>query len=94
MPMGRQLKVDRPIEGAIARFRPASIAVIMRDPISETYESPDSRPILDRARALGGVLLGVTHAVNPEELTMETLFGAIKSGQLLAGWIRRDETSV
>jgi hypothetical protein len=49
---------------------------------------------LDQARALGGVLLGVTHAVNPKELTEKTRFREIMSEQLLIGWVRRDEESV
>jgi hypothetical protein len=43
---------------------------------------------------LGGVLLGVTHAVNPKELTEKTRFREIMSEQLLIGWVRRDEESV
>jgi hypothetical protein len=49
---------------------------------------------LDQVRALGGVLLGVTNAVHPDELTKETLFGAMMSGQLFTGWVRSDEASV
>jgi hypothetical protein len=91
VPIGPQLIIDRPIEGAIARFTPTSIAVAIRFPFPETYEAPAGGPILDLARALGGVLLGVTHAVNPEEVTEETLCGAMMSGQLFTGWVRPDE---
>jgi hypothetical protein len=95
VPMGPHLIIDRPIEGAIARFTATSIAVAIWLPIPEAYQAPAGGPILDQARALGGVLLGVTHAVNPdEEVTEETLFGAMMSGQLFAGWVRRDEASV
>jgi hypothetical protein len=95
VPMGSQLKIDpNPIEGAIARFTPRSIAVTIRSPFPETYEAPADGRILDQARALGGVLLGVTHAINPEELTEEMRFRDIISEQLLIGWVRRDEASV
>jgi hypothetical protein len=85
--------MNRPIESAIARFTPTSIAVTIGFPAPETYEASAGGPILDQARALGGVLLGVTHAVHPDEVTEETLFGAMKSGQLFTGWVRLDQAS-
>ena len=58
----------------------------IRFPFPETYEAPADGAILDQARALGGVLLGVTHAVNPKELTEKTRFREIMSEQLFIGW--------
>jgi hypothetical protein len=85
--MGSQLIIDpdRPIESAIAKFTPTSIAVTIQFPFPETYEAPAGGPILDQARAFGGLLFGVTHAVNPEEVTEETLIEAVMSGQVLMG---------
>jgi hypothetical protein len=90
VPPGPRLRIERPIPGAIARFTANSIAVTMHKPLFDTYEAPADEWMLCRARKLDGVLLGVTHALHVDEVTLETLVAVTMSGQLLMGWVGRD----
>jgi hypothetical protein len=77
--------IGAPAEGVIARLTRDSIAVTLQVPPFETYEAPAEEEIVDAARALGWVLFGVSHAVNPGELTVEAMNHALTAGRVMAG---------
>jgi hypothetical protein len=86
VPPGPALKLGVPVEGLIARITDSSVAVTLQIPPFSTYEAPADKETLDCARTRGGVLTGVTHALNPGDFSKEELHKAISSGQILAGW--------
>lgn len=76
-----------PIEGVIARIMNESIAVTLEVAPFSSYEAPADSQTLECARARGGVLLGVTHALHPGDFTKEDLQGALADPRTLAGWV-------
>jgi hypothetical protein len=91
VPPGRQLRLDRPVPGVTARAAGGDIAVTITGPLPVTYDAEADPPITARALELRGVLLIMTSAVNPGELTSRTgpaqIGGALTSPSTLAGWV-------
>lgn len=87
VPPGPELLIGRPVDGAVALITGTSVAVAFQVSPLRTYEAPADEEIVECARARGGVLVGVTHAVNPGELTEEVLRTAMATGQILMGWV-------
>lgn len=79
--------IGKPIEGVTAFISSASIAVVFSDMLQTTYEAPADEEFVSAARGSGGLLVGVTHALHPGEITRDTLLGAMASGKILAGWV-------
>lgn len=79
--------VGPPVEGVIARLTGDSIAITLQVPPFETYEAAADQEMVEAARALGGVLFGVSHAVHPGELTVESMNHALTDGRVLAGTV-------
>jgi hypothetical protein len=86
VPPGPGLMIGRPIDGAVTLITDTSVAVAFQVTPPRTFEAPADEAILECVRARGGVLVGVTHAVNPGELTEEGLNTAMATGQILMGW--------
>lgn len=87
VPPGAGLKIPEPVDGAVALITDSSIAVAFQVIPLGTYEAPASEEIVECARSRGGVLVGVTHAVHPGELTERDLHDAMTTGQILMGWV-------
>lgn len=86
VPPGPGLMIGRPVDGAVALITATSVAVAFQVTPLRTYEAPVDEAIAECARTRGGVLIGVTHALNPGELTEEDLNTAMATGQILMGW--------
>lgn len=67
---GPGLRLGEPVEGAVARFTGSSVAVTLQVPPFSVYEANAEEEILECARRRGGVLVGVTHAVHPGQLSV------------------------
>jgi hypothetical protein len=65
VPPGPGLMIGRSVDGAVALVMAASIAEAFQVAPLPTYEAPIDEAILECARACGGVLIGLTHALNP-----------------------------
>jgi hypothetical protein len=87
VPPGPELMIGRPVDGAVALITATSVAVAFQVTPLRTYEAPVDEAILECARARGGVLIGVTHALNPGELTEEALNTVMATRQILMGWV-------
>lgn len=85
-PSGAGQTIPGPVGGAVAFVTDASIAVAFQVAPLSTYEAPADDVIVAGARACGGFLVGVTHALNPAELTEQDLHTAMAAGQVLIGW--------
>ena len=86
VPPGPRLKIPEPVDGAVAFITRTSVAVAFQIAPLRTYEAPADEETLECARARGGVLIGVTHAVHPGELTEKDLHAVMAGGQILMGW--------
>jgi hypothetical protein len=87
VPPGPGLMIGRPVDGAVALLTATSVAVAFQVTPLRTYEAPVDEAVAECARTRGGVLIGVTHALNPGELTEEDLNTAMATGQILMGWV-------
>lgn len=91
VPPGRQFRLTRPVPGAAARAAAGDIAVTITAPPPRTYDAQSAPEITARARELHGVLLIMTSAVHPAEMTSHNagtlLTGILTSSQTLAGWV-------
>lgn len=88
--LGLALVHRTPLEGVIARVMAGSVAVTFQTVPLGTYEVPADEGYLECVRERDGVLVGVTHAVNPGEFTREDLQAAMEGPQMLAGWVGLD----
>lgn len=83
---GPLLGLGAPVDGLVARAADSSVAVVLQVPPFTAYEVPADERILDRARALGGVLVAVTPTLNPGKLDFCDLLEALADPRTLAGW--------
>jgi tetratricopeptide (TPR) repeat protein len=83
-----ELQVGMPIGGVTARIKNGDVLVAMRDK-SGTYKIPVSaQTIVNKIRELGGLILAVTHAVNPAAVTgMQDLEPVFAGDRSLMGWV-------
>ncbi|WP_067829130.1 hypothetical protein [Actinomadura kijaniata] len=90
VPPGRSFVVDHPIDGAVARLTTDSIAVTLQVAPFPTYECALEEHFRQEAARLKGVLLGVTHLVDPwtdPHTFTRDLDTALRSGEMLLGWV-------
>lgn len=90
VPPGRSFVVDRPIDGAVARLTTDSIAVTLQVAPFPTYELDLEEHFRQEAARRKGVILGVTHLVDPwtdPPTFTRDLDTALRSGEILLGWV-------
>jgi hypothetical protein len=68
VPPGRDLELDRPVAGAVARTPRHAVAVTLEVPPYPTYDAHTQDDVAARIHEVGGVLLLVTHAVHPHQV--------------------------
>jgi hypothetical protein len=83
---GPQLALGTPVDGLVARATDSSVAVVLQVPPFTVYEGPADDRVLDRVRALGGVLVAVTPTLNPGDFAYSDLLQALADPRTLAGW--------
>lgn len=90
VPAGPSLMVERPVAGAAADPRgPADtdLAVSFALPPFDHYGAPADPPMMRAALGLGGMLVAVTHAVDPDTLTTAAeVQNALTDPRTLIGW--------
>jgi hypothetical protein len=83
----RDFIVDAPIAGAQAHIHRAQVTVQLAG-WPDAWTGTATRDVQDRIHELGGLIVGVTTAVNPDDVIFyEQLFSLITSDELLFGWI-------
>lgn len=83
----RDFVVDAPVAGAQAHIHRAEVSVQLEG-WPDRWTGTATRDVQDRIHELGGLIVGVTTAINPDDLThYEQLFSLITSGELLFGWV-------
>ena len=85
-PSGAGRKIPGPVDGAVATTTDASLAVSFQVPGLGTYEAPADPMVVGGARACGGFLVGVTHALNPLQYEDGEFRAAMTAGKVLIGW--------
>lgn len=90
VPAGSSLVVDRPVTGAAADPRTLAsrdLAVSFALPPFDSFAAPANRALLQAAVDLGGVLIGITHAANPDTLTTnDELLRVLRDPRTVTGW--------
>jgi hypothetical protein len=86
------VKIDSPVAGIAAWAADDLLSVTVEGPVEAIYEVSAPRAITDNARQHGGLLLALTHALDPGALH-QGLPGArrmirdlFRSGQVVCGW--------
>ena len=92
VPPGPQLHIYRPLPGTSARLTRTAVTVTMPPPAAtDHYEcglGQGDEPIHRAIAGEGGVLLAVTHAVDPHAGDFARQFAAaLRGGRMLCGWI-------
>jgi hypothetical protein len=87
VPAGPVLEIDAPVQGAVARVTDSSVAVTFQVPPFSTFEAPADSETVKLARDRSGVIVGVTHALNPGELSDDQLSPELGDGRMLMGWV-------
>lgn len=78
---------EQPVE-AVVRLAADGVAVTMENPSAQTYLCGADAAYREQVRARGGVMLVVTHAVNPETTERpEELLEALNDPRTVAGWV-------
>jgi hypothetical protein len=92
VPPGPKLRVHRPLPGLSAWLANDLVSVTVETPREMIYEATATREVAARARELRGVLLMVTHALDPADLyaapdgAWERIWKLMQSGQVICGW--------
>ena len=92
VPPGPKLRLHRPLRGLSAWLADDLISVTVETPPEPIYEATATREVVARARELQGVLLMVTHALDPADLyaapdaAWEKILKLMQSGQVICGW--------
>src|SRR5262249_48948389 len=69
----------------IVRLTDDSVEVTLQVPPYQTYDCPTNPAFVDEARAFDGILLGVTHALNPHQVSFPVFDQALSQGLILIG---------
>lgn len=91
-PPGRKLRVERPVRELAAWASPDLISVTVKAPPEPIYEANASPDVVACARERGGVLLMITHAMNPAgaladpQAAQLALMGIIRDGEAVCGF--------
>jgi hypothetical protein len=83
---GRDLVIGAPADGLVARVTDSSVVVVLQVPPFSVYEAPADERVLNRIRALGGLLVAVTPTLNPGDLVFGDVIEALADPRTLAGW--------
>ncbi len=83
---GLELPAGMPVAAAVARVMESSVAVAFQAPPYSVYEAAAGEEMVACARARGGLLIGVTHDLNPGTFSSEDLMEAMAGGRMVAGW--------
>jgi hypothetical protein len=83
---GPALRLCVPADGLVARITDSCVVVVLQVPPFTVYEAPANRQLLDRARALGGVLIAVTQTLNPGDFAVSDLSAMLAHPRTAAGW--------
>jgi hypothetical protein len=93
VPPGRKLSLHRPVPGVSAWLADDLISVTVESPPGSIYEATATPDVVARARELHGVLLMVTHALDPASLyaapdrAWQRIRQLIESGRVICGWV-------
>jgi hypothetical protein len=88
----RDFDLDQPVSDAYARIHRANITVRLEG-YSEVWSCSADRDTQDRIHELGGIILGITTAADPNDITRYgDLFSLIDSEKLLFGWVPLEGT--
>ncbi|WP_285497774.1 hypothetical protein [Actinomadura sp. NBRC 104425] len=85
---GLGMDVSAPLDDAVATLAADSVSVSFTSGPHRTYTAPADEQFLDAARALGGVLVGVSHALHPDHLDTTVLNQAILNGWIGVGRVQ------
>lgn len=78
---------ELPVE-AVVRLAADGVAITMDSPPAQTYLCAADTAYREQVRARGGVMLIVTHALNPQlNLRNEQLLDALEDPRTVAGWV-------
>lgn len=90
-PAGEDLNLDRPLPDAHGWLVGDTVGVQCQE---ATWTAGVNEQILERIHACGGLLLVVTSALHPAEVTTSgPLQAAIRAGQVAIGWVSLDPVS-
>ena len=93
LPPGRKLRFDRPLHGVSAWVANDLISVTVHFPLEAIYEANAATDVVTSVRKLRGLLLMVTHALDPAHLyatpdqAWANLRQLLQSGQVICGWV-------
>ena len=88
----RDFDVDQPVSDAYVRIHRANITVRLES-CSEVWSCSADRDTQDRIHELGGIILGITTAADPDDIMRYgDLFSLIDSEKLLFGWVPLEGT--
>lgn len=84
-----EVEVDRPVAGLAAALSRRRVTVRFLIPPFSAYSSPVDDSFTARARAVGGLLFGVTHLVNPANpVSGDQMDMLMLTGTLRMGWVQ------
>ena len=94
VPPGRRFRVRRPIRGATAALTPDTARITLRD-VGDVYESDlsaettDTGPFRGEITGQGGILLAVSHVIDPaaDADLGHQVNSAMGDGRMLCGWV-------
>jgi len=93
-PPGRRFRIRRPIRGAAATLTPSTARITLARPLQAEYESElgaedgDSAAFRREITSQGGILLAVTHVVDPgADGLARQITSAMGAGRMLCGWV-------
>jgi hypothetical protein len=95
VPPGRKLRIRRPIRGATATLTPATARITLHDLPDDVYESDIGAenaaddPFRREITSQGGIMLAVTHIVDPaaDDGLGREIASAMREGRMLCGWV-------
>lgn len=91
VPMGEELRVDDPVEGAAARLTATELRLDLPGPIGGPWTVTVNDTFAGEVRKQRGVMLGVTTALHPGQVrTLAELAAPMQQGQVAMGWIPLD----
>ncbi|MEU4834111.1 hypothetical protein [Streptosporangium sp. NPDC023615] len=87
-PPGDQLLLDRPLPNITGHSTSTTLSVRFQAIApNDGYDAPAGAEYRQRARELGGFLLGITHALDPNTLTAENVQQTMVTSRIIMGWI-------
>jgi hypothetical protein len=91
-PPGPGVALGNPVAGAVSRTPQGRIAVTMTQYPFDTFEAQAQPSTIARVRELGGLLLVVTHAIDPRQAQGQAdLVPVFDGDRAVLGWVELDE---